>query len=168
MATGTINLPVDGFDAHPSATAELKFTSTTNRPYVAFDGTTTIESILWTFRMPADYASGLTAKILWSGSASTTTSDTVQWTVYVMAVTPDTDSVAMDSDSFDTENVVSDDILGTTAKRPQLATLTLSNNDSVAAGDYVAIRLLRDYSDAADDLAEDAWLWGFSLEYTTT
>ena len=117
--------------------------------------------------MPENFASALAAKIQWSGSTSTTVTDTVQWTVYVMALTPDVDGAA-DADSYDTENVVSDDILGTTAKRIQEASVTLSNDDSVAAGDYVAIRLLRDPTDAADDLAEDAWVWAISLEYTTT
>lgn len=167
MATGTIILPILAAVPDPTNPPGLAFTSTTARPYLAFDGTAAIEACVWTFRMPTDYSSGLAAKIQWSGSSSTTTSHTVQWTVYVMALTPDTDG-ATDSDSFDTENVVSDDILGTTAKRIQECSLTLTNADSVAAGDYVAIRLLRDYSDAADDLTEDAWLWGLSLEYTTT
>lgn len=167
MATGTILLPIVAAVPDPSNPPGLNFTGTTARPYLAFDGSAAIESCVWTFRMPENYASGLTAKIQWSGSSSTTVSHTVQWTVYVMALTPDTDGAA-DSDSYDTENVVTDDILGTTAKRIQECSLTLSNADSVAAGDYVAIRLLRDYSDAADDLAEDAWLWGLSLEYTTT
>jgi hypothetical protein len=167
MATGTIILPILAAIPDPTNPPGLAFASGTNRPYLTFDGTATIESCVWTFRMPADYASALVAKIGWSGSASTTISETVQWTVYVMALTPDTDGAA-DSDSYDTENVVSDDILGTTAKRIQEASLTLSNADSVAAGDYVSIRLLRDYSDAADDLTEDAWLWHMSLEYTTS
>lgn len=167
MATGTILLPILAAVGDPTLPPGLAFASGTNRPYLTFDGTANIEKCIWTFRMPADYASGLTAKIQWSGSASVTTSHTVQWSVFVMALTPDVDGAA-DTDSYDAENVVSDDILGTTAKRIQEASLALTNNDSVAAGDYVAIRLLRDYTDAADDLAEDAWLWGLALEYTTT
>ncbi len=167
MATGTIILPILAAVPDPTNPPGLAFTSTTNRPYLAFDGSATIESCSWTFRMPENYASAPVAKLQWSGSASTTVTHTVQWTVYLMALTPDVDGAA-DTDSYDTENVVSDDILGTTAKRIQEASLALSNADSVAAGDYVGVRLLRDYSDAADDLAEDAWLWAFSLEYTTS
>ena len=167
MATGAISLPIMARIPDPTNPPELKFASGTSRPYLAFDGSAVIESCSWQFRMPTNYASAPVAKIQWSGSASTTVTHTVQWTVYVMALTPDVDGAA-DSDSYDTENVVSDDILGTTAKRIQEASLSLSNADSVAAGDYVSIRLLRDYSDAADDLAEDAWLWAFSIEYTTT
>jgi len=167
MATGTIILPILSAIGDPTNPPGLNFTATTNRPYLAFDGSAAIESCLWSFRMPENYASAPVAKIQWSGSNSTTTSHTVQWSVFVMALTPDVDGAA-DSDSFDAENVVSDDILGTTAKRIQEASVTLSNADSVAAGDLTYIRLLRDYSDAADDLAEDAWLWALSLEYTTS
>lgn len=167
MATGSIILPILAAIGDPSLPPGLLFASGTNRPYLTFDGTANIEKCIWTFRMPADFASALVAKIQWSGSTSTTVTDTVQWTVNVMALTPDVDGAA-DSDSYDTENVVSDDILGTTAKRIQEASLSLANADSVAAGDYVSIQLLRDYTDAADDLGEDAWLWGMSLEYTTS
>ena len=167
MATGTIILPILAAIADPTLPPGLAFATTTSRPYLAFDGSASIEKCSWTFRMPENYASGLTAKIQWSGSASTTVTHTVQWTGKVMALTADTDGAA-DTDSYDSENVVSDDILGTTAKRIQECSLTLTNADSAAAGDYIAFQLSRDYSDAADDLAEDAWLWALSLEYTTS
>ena len=89
------------------------------------------------------------------------------WGCEVMASTGDTDG-ALDSDSYDTINTTTDDILGTTAKRHQSASITLTNFDSGAAGDYVALKFRRDANDAADDLTEDAWLWAVSLEYTTT
>ncbi len=85
-----------------------------------------------------------------------------------MAVTPESDSVATESDSYDTANTVDDDILGTTAKRPQEASTSLTNVDSIAANDLVSIRLSRNASHANDDLNEDAWLWAACLEYTTT
>ena len=167
MATGTILLPILGAIGDPTLPPGLAFSATNNRPYLIFNGTGDIESCVWTFRMPENYASGPLAKIQWSGSSSTTTSHTCQWTVFVMALTANTDGAA-DAESFDTENVVSDDILGTTAKRIQEVSLTLTNADSVAANDYVVVRLLRDSTDAADDLPEDGWLWAMSLEYTTT
>lgn len=167
MATGTVILPILGMTPDPTLPPGIVFAAGTNRPYLTFDGTANVEKCVWTFRMPADYASGPVAKIQWSGSSSTTTSHTVQWSVFVMALTADVDGAA-DGDSYDSENVVSDDILGTTAKRIQEASLALTNADSVAAGDYVAIQLVRDYDDAADDLEEDAWLWALSIEYTTS
>lgn len=166
MATGTILLPIPAHSADPTNPPGFGVT-TANRPYLTFDSGTD-ELVLWTFRMPENYASAPALKIVWSGSSSTTTSHTVFWRGEVMAMTADTDSVAIDADSFDTINTVSDDILGTTAKRPQTVSLTLTNADSVAAGDYVALRFGRDADNASDDLPEDAWLWAVSLEYTTT
>ncbi len=166
MATGTILLPLLGGVGDATNPPAAKFT-TANRPYLAFDASTD-ELISWSFRMPENYASALAAKIIWSGSASTTTSHTARWAVEVMATTPETDSVANDTDSYDSPNEADDDILGTTAKRPQALSITLTNADGVAAGDYVAIRVSRNADHANDDLTEDAWLWAVSLEYTTT
>lgn len=164
MATGTILLPI--LAAVPDATNPPALVFSTSRPYLAFDATTD-EIVYWTFRLPENYASGAALKIQWSGASSTTTSHTVVWGCQVMAMTADTDG-AMDSDSYDTANTVSDDILGTTAKRIQGASLTLTNFDSGAAGDYLALKFYRDADNGSDDLAEDAWLWAVSLEYTTT
>ena len=85
-----------------------------------------------------------------------------------MAVTGETDAVAMDTDSFDSPNEADDDILGTTAKRPQEVSITLTNFDNGAAGDYLTVRVSRNADHANDDLPEDAWLWAVSLTYTTT
>lgn len=166
MATGTIILPLTAAQGDPTNPPGIAFQSGSNRPYLAFDDSTD-ELCVWTFRLPENYASALTAKIQWSGSSSTTTSHTVRWAVEVMALTADTDGAA-DADSYDTLNEVDDDILGTTAKRIQEASITLTNADSAAAGDYVAIRLSRNANHANDDLNEDAWLWTVSLEYTTS
>ncbi len=165
MATGTVVFPLLGGIQDDTAPPGIGYAG--DRAYLTFDSGTD-ELITWTFRMPADYASAPVAKVIWSGSSSTTTSHSAVWSVEVMAMTPDTDSVAIDTDSFDTANTVTDDILGTTAKRPQLASITLTNADSVAAGDYVAVRLSRDADNVSDDLSEDAWLWAFALEYTTS
>jgi len=167
MATGTILLPILAAVSDPTNPPGLAFTATDSRPYLTFDDGSNIEGCVWSFRMPENYSSAPVAKIQWSGSSSTTTSHTCQWSVFVMALTANTDGAA-DAEDFAAENVVADDILGTTAKRIQEVSLTLTNNDNLAANDYVTIQLLRDYTDATDDLPEDAWLWGMSLEYTTT
>ena len=164
MATGTVILPI--LAATPDATNPPAVAWALNRPYLAFDSATD-EIIVWTLRMPADYASSPLLKIQWGGTASTTATDTVVWGCEVMALTADTDGDP-DTDSYDTINTVSDDILGTTAGRVQEASLTLTNADSVAAGDYVALKFRRDADNGSDDLGEDARLWALSLEYTTT
>jgi len=137
------------------------------RPRLAFDASTD-EYVVFTFRLPDDYSSAAALKVQWSGSTSTTTSHTAVWGAEIMALTPETDSVATDSDSYDTINTVSDDILGTTAKRPQECEITLTNNDSMAAGDYISLRFRRDADNGSDDLTEDAWLWALSFVYTAS
>lgn len=166
MATGTILLPIPAVAADPTNPPGILWT-TANRPYYAFNQSTD-ELVLWTFRLPENYASAPVLKVVWSGATSTTVTDTVFWRAEVMAMTADTDSVSIITDSFDTPNTASDDILGTTGARPQTVDLTLTNNDSMAAGDYVALRFGRDADNASDDLAEDAYLWALTLEYTTT
>jgi hypothetical protein len=162
MATGTIVLPLppQGFDeTNPPALAWVN-----GAPYLDFDSGTD-ELIYFTFRLPADFASDPVLKIQWGGVASTTVTDTAVWACEVMALTADTDGDP-DTDSYDTANTVSDDILGTTAGRIQEASLALTNFDSGAANDYIKLKFYRDAD--ADDLAEDARLWALSLEYTVS
>ena len=169
MATGTY--PLNPLSAIPDPTNSpgLNFTGTTNRPYLAFDGAGAAEACVWTFYMPSNFASSPVIQIIWSSSANPgSPNDVVRWSASVMATTPETDSVANDSDSFDTENAQTDTYLGTTAKRPQRCTVSLANADSLAAGDYVAVQIKRNSADAADTMASDAWLWAAALEYTTT
>ena len=130
--------------------------------YAAFDSGTD-EILIWDgLILPETITGPFTAHIVWSGSSSTTTSHTVRWAVRIQAFTPEVDG-AMDASSFDTANEVDDDILGTTAKRGQLATVTLTNNDSMAGGDHVTPMIFRNADHANDDLPEDAWLWGFKI-----
>lgn len=164
MATGTIPLPL--LEAVLDSTNPPAVAFANSAPYLDFDSTTD-ELIYFTFRLPSDYASGATLKIQWGGVASTTTSHTVRWACEVMALTPDTDGDP-DTDSYDTANAVTDDILGTTAGRLQEASLTLTNFDSGAAGDYIKLKFYRDPDGTGDDLAEDARLWALAFEYTTS
>jgi len=167
MATGTFELHPLQMIGDPTNPPGLLYTAL-NRPYLTFLNTAITSGIYLLPQLPTDYASDLVADIMWSGSASTTVTDSIQWTVYVMAYTPDTDSVSGITDSFDTENVAADDILGTTAVRIQTLSIALSNDDLAVAGDYLVLRVLRDFNDAADDLAETAYFWGGALRWTTT
>jgi hypothetical protein len=167
MATGTVILPLLAAVADATNPPGLSFS--TGRPYWAFADAAD-EVLYFTLRVPADYASAPVLKFQWSGSASTTATETVTWACQVMNMTPDVDG-AMDSDAYDTANTVDDDILGTTAKRLQEASMALTNDGSngvLAAEDYIALKVFRDGDGGNDDLTEDAWLWALSLEYTTS
>lgn len=162
--TTPINLPLLAGIPDPAAGPYPAWT-TIGRTYLVFDSATA-QSVVWTFPVPTDYSSAPLVDLLWSGSTSTTTSHTARWGASLMAVTPETDSVDVSADSFDTQSEADDDILGTTAKRLQLLTITVSNTDSLAADDYGAVKIQRVSAHANDDLPEDAWLWAARIRYT--
>lgn len=136
------------------------------RPYLIFDEDTD-QLCVQAFDMPEGYVSNPVLVVEWSGSSSTNVTHTTRFACRIMKATPETHG-AMDSDSYDTSNEVDDDILGTTAKRLQKASVTCTNDDGVAAGDYVAAELSRNADHANDTLPEPAWVWKTKLEYSTS
>ena len=88
------------------------------------------------------------------GAAST---NSTYWEVAVEAITPG-DSVDLDSttsfDSVNTGNVA----MPSTQGYQTSVTITLTNGDSVAAGDYVRISVARDADNASDNFAADAYV----------
>jgi len=86
------------------------------------------------------------------------TSGNVVWQARMAAITPDTDSQDVETDSLATLNYVQDAHLGTTSKRIHRCSITLSNLDSVANLDAVWIGIARDAdsTNATDDMANDA------------
>lgn len=140
----------------------------TNGPVVglAFDPTTD-EGCFFSLRI-SDYTGGnLTLRIPWY--ADNATSGNVVWEARIQAITPDTDTQDVETDGFATSNFVQDTHLGTTGQRLHQATITISNLDSLADGDYVRIELRRDANstNATDDLANDAIIWeGVELSWS--
>jgi hypothetical protein len=92
------------------------------------------------------------------------------WEAQLAAITPNTDSQDIETDSLATLNYVSDTHLGTTGQRLHEATITLSNLDSVAAGDWCVLKFSRDAdgTNATDDMTGDSLLVGLQLEYSDT
>lgn len=164
MATGQINLDIGAAWPDASNPPAVLYT-TANRPYLAFDASTD-EKCLWVFRLPDEYSSAPTVEIDWG--AASATSDNVVWAVEVMAITPESDTADAATDSFDaTPNTTTDAHLGTTAGRLHTATVTLTNIDSAAAGDYLVLRLSRDADNASDTMTGDAYVHTVTMFYTT-
>lgn len=169
-ATGYIELPVIGakltgtFVTAGDATQGAQIDAGDGNWRLLFDAATD-EAGVWQFRMPGDYASGLTAKIGYSMVSAT--ADEVEFEVAVMAVT-DADAADIGTASFDTVNVGSATVPGTVGYLDVIS-ITLTNADSVAAGDLVAVSLSTDSDDAAnDDATGDREVVFLQLEYTTT
>jgi len=120
-----------------------------NRSYMAFDASTPEAMYSVAFQMPAAYTGSgtLKADILY---AATQTTKKVDFEVSVEAITP-ADAVDTDSaSSFDTANAGNETVPATAGYMSKL-TISLTNKDSVAAGDMMRIKLERDADDATDD-----------------
>ena len=113
------------------------------------------------------YGSGnLTLDLEWY--ADSATSGVVRWGGAIAAITPDTDSQDVETKAFATETTVDDTHLGTTGQRLHRCTITISNLDSLAAGDVVWLRIRRIGSNGADTMTGDAILVKATLSYSDT
>lgn len=173
MATGTILLPIGGAvlpdGSASNIPAQFQRTKSSAAAPAAhfiellFDPTTE-ESAYWSFRMPENYSSSPVAKLQWKAN---TTSNSVVWGVQVFAVTP-SDADTPNEHALATANTGTTAVNGTEARRLVETSITLTNADSVAAGDFVIIRVYRDAGNGSDSCTVDAELVAASIEYTTT
>lgn len=117
------------------------------RPALAFDASTN-ETCQWTAVAPQGITGAFTAYVYYI-MASATSGD-VDVDVSVEAIS-DGDAIDLDAgDSFDTANSTDNTTVPGTAGYMDVISVTLTNNDSLAAGDYFRLRLTRD---AASDTA---------------
>lgn len=166
MATGTIILPVQSAkitgsfvtDGDPAQGARIDAGDGVWK--LLFDANTA-EAAIWQFRMPVNFASALTAKIL--NSMASATSGTVAYDISIMA---NADGENINTVSFDTVNSTTAITVPGTAGFQDSISTALTSNDSVAAGEMCIVKLARDV--ALDSATGDAEVFAFSLEYTTT
>lgn len=159
MATSQINLPLLG--GVRDATNPPGMSWVNARPYLLFDGTTD-ELITFSFRMPSDYASGLTVK--WQYSMVSATANNVAIRAQVMA---SSDGDNIDTDSYDTLQASSDATVPATAGLMDEISLALTSVDSLAAGDYISVQLGRENGTTGTNATGDMEVWAIALTYTT-
>ena len=170
MATIGISLPVAACtipdDTSGSAAAQLQFKQSSGSDpqpgwvEALFDADTD-EHIYWTFIMPANYASAPVLKVYYKATSATT--GTAAFGAAIMAIT-DADATDADADSHDTANVGTATVPGT-AGYIDVISITMTNADSVAAGDWVQLVLFRDIS--GDSVAADIEVPIVELQYST-
>jgi hypothetical protein len=165
----TVKIPIDVRSFVPAATngAQFKAVTGTNFPVIslAFDAAT--EETVYTTLQATNYGSGnLTLTLQWY--ADTASSGDVKWGAAIAAITPDTDAQDIETKAFATETTVTDSHLGTTGQRLHSCAITISNLDSLAAGDRLDLRLKRLAADGADTMAGDAFLTQVELSYSDT
>ncbi len=143
-----INLPAQSFIIPASGGCARGVTQ--NRPVLAFDAAAQESSRSPAFQMPAAYTGSGTLKVDIHYAMASATSGTVNFEVSVEAITPGDAVDLITTESFDSVNSGSATVPGT-AKTLGLMTITLANKDSVAAGDYVRLKVDRDGDDAGSD-----------------
>lgn len=127
--------------------------SGTAKAYYSFANAQT-DSVRVDFILKESFLStnSLVAELTWSGNDAAT--DTVDWEVQVMR-----GNTALNSDDFDTGNTASTAASGT-AYVTTTTTITLTNRDSVAAGDFVTLRINRD---GTDNYNSTVYLFGLKV-----
>lgn len=166
MATTLLNFDAACFDGdNVPVTASDKaayFDSINGRTVLVYpDGSDEYAAYTRAVEMPQAYAGGtLTAKL---GIFTAATTGSVCWEVYVEAVT-DADATDLDSTtSFDSVNTATVAVPGT-AGYLDVVSITLTNKDSVAAGDMVRFLVRRDADAAGDDAAASAYLVWLAIQ----
>lgn len=130
-----------------------------------FDAATE-ESVFFRF-IATNYGSGnLTLDIDWY--ADTATSGDVVFGAALAAITPNTDSQDIETKAFATANESTDTHLGTTGQRLHHVAIAISNLDSIANGDWCALKLYRKAAAAGDTMTGDASVVGLRISYSDT
>lgn len=156
-------------DAVPAASNYATFDAIAGTNFVVpcldFDASTD-ESVYFFFNA-LDYASGnLTVQVQWY--ADTASSGDVVWGAQLACITPNTDSQDIETKAFGSANTATDSHLGTTNQRLHSVDITLSNTDSIAAGDYCVLKIYRDADNGSDTMTGDASLCKVLVSYTGT
>lgn len=156
--------PLDGIP--PAANyATFDVIAGSNFPVACLDfDAGTDEAIFFVFRAAAYGSGDLTLDLDWY--ADTASSGNVVWGAQIGAITPDTDTTDIETKSLATANTVTDAHLGTTGQRLHRAQITISNLDSLAADDWVVLRVFRDADNGSDTMTGDACLVGAQLSYS--
>lgn len=120
------------------------------RPCLDFDASTD-ETAYWTVIAPQGLSGALSIKVHYV--CANATSGTAAWQAAVEAVT-DADAVDLDSTtSFDTNNTAGTGTVPGTNGYIDVISVSLTNDDSIAAADYVRFSINRDVS--ADSVSND-------------
>lgn len=157
-------IPPDGSTNNAAAAIQrVKSSAAAPSPHfmqAAFDATTS-EHLYWSFRMPADYSSSPVLKVQYKMASAT--SGTFGILVRLAAVS-DGDATDVDAKAMGTVNTITAVTVPGTAGYLDEISGSLTNADSLAAGDFAILMLARDV--ANDTATGDAEVVAVTLEYT--
>jgi hypothetical protein len=125
-----------------------------------------VENVVFSGHMPANYASGAVLKFYYAMASATSGKVNFEGSI---AAASDGDSEDLDAIGYAAVNDSGGVTVPGTAGYPDLIAITMTNDDGVAAGDLVLVKLERDADDGTDDTATgDCEVREVWLEYTTT
>lgn len=122
------------------------------------------EQVSWQFALPPNYANAPILKVQYKMASATTGAVVIDGRV--AAVTPG-DATDVDAKAFGSANTTTNTVPGTVGHLKEVS-LTLTNDDSLAAGDFVVVYLARDGSSGSDTATGDMGIISVYLTYTTT
>lgn len=147
MATRFVFTP---YSAEFPATNFPQLMNVNLRPVLAFDAAI-VETCYWTGIAPAGLTGAITVVVHYMMASAV--AGTIDFTGALEAITPG-DAVDLDSGaSIDTANTITAPTVPGTAGYASSFTITMTNADGIAAGDYFRFVLARDAVDAANDTA---------------
>lgn len=132
--------------------------------YFAFDAGATEERVQFKLKMPETWDLGtVKVKFDWTSDTGSTAGDTVEWGVKAGALSNDD---AIDA-ALGTAQVITDTLLADNGTDLQTtgATPALTIGGTPALGDVIVFEVYRN-TDGTDDMAEDAWLTGITIQYS--
>jgi hypothetical protein len=148
MSTRAVFLPESA--SFPTTNYPALLQDGQSRLYLAFDATTN-ETCYWTFIAPQGFTGTKTLVVTYRAASATTGT-----ALFDAAIEAISDGDATDTDaasSFATDNTPTAVTVPGTAGYIDQLSITLTNDDSIAVGDYCRLRLNRDNADtAAGDL----------------
>lgn len=161
MAITRIPIHPHSYDYATAGHTSIPVSGGTPRPALSFDPTND-EYAVFTTIAPQGLVGTLSAVLTLMGNAAGTAA--TYWDVAVEAVThgESNSENLLSADSFATTNTGNVAMPTTQGKIVSLS-ITLTNADSIVAGDYVRIRVNRDANHASDQFAADAYLLGLEL-----
>jgi hypothetical protein len=173
MATGYIPInvlghtPPDGSTSNAAPQIE-RVKSSASAPSLHFNrllfDASTDEHAYFQIPIPGNYASSPVLKIKWQANATT---GNVVWGARLAAITAgDTDTPQ--EKALATAQTTTTSVNTTEANREVETSITITNTDSVAAGDSAYLLIYRDADNASDTCSVDAAMLGAVLEYVTT
>lgn len=131
--------------------------------YFAFDAGATEERVQFKLKMPENWnKETIKVKFDWSSATGSTANDTVEWAIKAGALS---DNDVIDA-ALGTPQVISDVLLADNGTDLQItaATPTLTVGGTPVLGDLLIFEVYRN-TDGTDDCAEDAWLFGLTIQY---